>query len=132
MNKAFFNHARNLATMSDFKKFKIGCVVVYKKAIIGMGFNCNKTHPLQKEYNKLRFDCDATPQKLHAEMHALASLKYMDIDWKKVQVYIYRLKQTGMGMARPCVSCMSYIKRLGIKHIYYSTELGFAHEVLTT
>lgn len=132
MNTRFFEFAKSIASMSDFEKFNIGCVVVYKKAIIGVGFNCNKTHPLQKEYNKLRFDSDSTPQKLHAEMHALLPIRHMDIDWKKVKVYVYRLKKEGMGLARPCISCMSYIKNLGIKHIYYSTDYGYAHEVLTS
>lgn len=31
-------------------------------------------------------------------------------------------------MARPCPACMSAIKELGIKNIYYTTDNGYAYE----
>ena len=56
----------------------------------------------------------------------------MDIKWDKVVIFVYREMLDGsIGMARPCESCMAYIKDMGIKNIYYTTNDGFAHEVLT-
>ncbi len=113
----------------------MGCVVEYKKYVRGMGFNTSKTHPKQKMYNKLRFDCDSTPHCLHAEMHALIPLEDMDIDWAKVKVFTYRKAKGNpnkAALARPCPSCMAYMKDLGIKHIYYTTSESFAHEILST
>ena len=47
----FFNKAKTISTLSDYEKIHIGCVAVYKGQIIGVGYNCNKTHPMQKYYN---------------------------------------------------------------------------------
>lgn len=33
-------------------------------------------------------------------------------------------------MARPCPSCMAAIKDIGISHIYYTTNDGYAYEKL--
>lgn len=128
----FMSLAHTMADMSEFKRQKIGCVITYKKSVISTGSNSYKTHPLQKEYNKLRFEGDDTPHCLHAEMAALIPLHNLDIDWNKVSVFTYRKKNnhSKMGLSRPCPSCMAYIKSLGIKDIYYSTDNGYIHEVL--
>lgn len=128
-----FQFAKNMSEMSDFDRQKLGCVVTYKKRIIGMGFNTNKTHPMQKEYNKLRFESDRTPHCMHAEMHALIPLRNLDVDWSKVSVFIYRMSRDGKtksAYARPCKGCMAYMKKLGIKHIYYTASDTYVHEVL--
>lgn len=53
----------------------------------------------------------------------------MDINFSKVKLYIYRSrKDQEYGLSRPCPSCMAAIKDLGIKHIYYTTNDGFAYE----
>lgn len=134
MKAKYFKYARNMADMSEFNKFKVGCVVVYKNKIIGQGYNSDKTHPLQQLYNQLRFEDDGvSPHKLHAEMHALIPIRNLNIDWNKVHIYIYRIKKSnknGFGMARPCLSCMGLIKELGIREINYTTEDGFASEIL--
>ena len=48
------------------------------------------------------------------------------------KLYIYRKRNDKpYGMSRPCPSCMAAIKDLGIKHIYYTTNEGFAYECVT-
>lgn len=129
----YFNHAKNIAEMSDFKRDKTGCVIVYHKSILSVGFNTNKTHTIQARYNKLRFDDEKGIHKTHAEMSALINIRYEDIQWDKVDIYVYRIcngKENGYGLARPCKSCMAYIKELGIKNIYYTTDYGYAYEKL--
>lgn len=44
----YFDKARQAALISDFHKTHIGCVAVYQGNVIGIGCNCNKTHPMQK------------------------------------------------------------------------------------
>ncbi len=129
----YMNLAKSLAEVSEFRRQKLGCVVTYKKNVIGTGVNSYKTHPIQKEFNKLRYSEDSTPHCLHAEMTALIPLHNMDIDWNRVNLFVYRIKKdspTKMGLARPCSGCMGFIKSLGIKDIYYSSEDGYVHEVL--
>jgi len=123
----YFNKARDASRFSDFYKQHIGCVVVYKKHIISIGFNSTKTHPIQKLYNKERFLDDNTPHYLHAEITALIFLKDReDIKWNDVDLYTYRENRNGeLRMSKPCKSCMALIKHLGIKRIHYTINDGY-------
>ena len=78
-------------------------------------------------YNKERFDEDITPHSLHAEIMALIFLKdRKDIKWNDVDLYTYRENRYGeLRMSKPCKSCMSMIKALGIRRIHYTTNDGF-------
>ena len=125
----FFKKARKVALVSDYEKIHVGCVAVYQGQIIGIGCNCNKTHPMQKVYNKFREDSDSLLPKLHAEINCINQLKHLNINFSKVKLYIYRTRNDQpYGMARPCPSCMAAIKDLGIKDIYYTTNNGYAYE----
>lgn len=130
----YFEKAMNISFLSDFKQIHIGCIAIYKKHIIGTGFNTNKTNPIQMKYNKYRimYSDGFTPQpKLHAEMSCLLSIKDMDIDFSKVKLYVYRQQADGeLGMSRPCKACIHAIKDLGIKEIHYTTYDGYAKEIL--
>ena len=125
----YFNKARQTATISDYYKIHIGCIAVYKGNVIGVGCNCNKTHPKQKFYNKYRIQSDSMLPKLHAEINCINSIKNLDIKFSKVRLYIYRIRKNQLfGLSRPCPSCMAAIKDLGIKDIYYTTNDGYVHE----
>lgn len=127
----YFNKARQVATISDYYKTHVGCVAVYQGQVIGLGCNCNKTHPTQKFYNRFRKDTDSLLPKLHAEINCINQLKNLDINFSKVKLYIYRIrKDQPYGLARPCASCMAAIKDLGIRDIYYTTNDGYSYERL--
>lgn len=127
----YFHKAKHIAMASDFAKIHVGCVAIYQGNIIGIGCNTNKTHPIQKYYNKYREDSDSLLPKLHAEINCINSIKHMDINFSKVKLYIYRLgNDRPYRISRPCPSCMAAIKDLGIKHIYYTTDDGFSYENL--
>jgi len=126
----YFNKARQVALVSDYKNIHVGCVAVYQKTVIGIGCNCNKTHPIQKHYNRYREKSDLLP-KLHAEISCINSIKNLCINFSKVRLYIYRIRNdTPFGISRPCPSCMAAIRDLGIKDIYYTTNDGYAHETV--
>ena len=127
----YFDKARQIATISDYKKTHVGCVAVYQGQVIGLGCNCNKTHPIQKKYNRYRKPSDSMLPKLHAEINCLNQIKHMGINFSKVKLYIYRIrKDQPFGMARPCSSCMAAIRDLGVRNIFYTTNDGYAHEKL--
>ena len=50
----YFTKAKNVSTCSDFHKTHIGCIAVYQGHVIAVGYNTNKTHPIQQHYNKYR------------------------------------------------------------------------------
>lgn len=125
----YFEKARRVAEISDYKKIHVGCVAIYQGNIIGIGCNCNKTHPTQKFYNRYRNKSSDLLPKLHAEINCLNSIKNMDINFSKVSLYIYRIrKDRPFGIARPCPSCMAAIKDLGIKDIFYTSDNGYVYE----
>lgn len=127
----YFDKARQAALISDYSKTHIGCVAVYQGVIIGIGCNCNKTHPTQKFYNKYRKPSDLMLPKLHAEISCINSIKHLDVNFSKVKLYIYRIrKDQPFGLSRPCPSCMAAIKDLGIRDIYYTSNDGYVHERL--
>ena len=121
----FFELARRQAENGQFPH-KIGCVVIYKGRVISEGYNIKKTHPLQLKYDKERPDLEeGSPNihSMHAEINALVKIKDMDIDWSKVEIYIYRItKRMPFGLAKPCPSCTAFIKDLGIKKIHYTSN----------
>lgn len=125
----YFKKARQVALISDYQKVHIGCVAVYQGNIISIACNTNKTHPMQKYYNRYREESDVMIPKLHAEINCLNQLKHLNINFSKVKLYIYRIRNDRpYGMARPCPSCMAAIRDLGIRDIYYTTNDGYAHE----
>lgn len=125
----YFNKARQTALISDYKKQHIGCIAVYQRQVIGLGCNCNKTHPIQKYYNQYRKKSDSMPPKLHAEINCINQIRHLDINFSKVKLYIYRIrKNQSFGLSRPCPSCMAAIKDLGIRDIYYTSNDGYIYE----
>lgn len=99
----------------------MGCVAVYQGNIIGIACNINKTHPMQKYYNRYRYHPQTSYfyPKLHAEINCISSIRYLDINFSKVKLYVYRTRcDQEYGIARPCPSCMAAIKDLGIRHIF--------------
>ena len=127
---SFFRVAKNVSELSDFPRVKIGAVVVNKHRIISSGYNSkHKTHRLQAEYNKERFDGYSSGM-IHAEMSALLPL-INRVDLSKATLYVYREQKNGeLGMCRPCKACMAIIKELGIKKIHYTTPDGYAEEYI--
>lgn len=138
-DKNMLKMAREVAKTSDFDSHHLGCVIAYKKHVIAVGANSNKTHPAQKTYNSYRNFTKgpgAIKHSLHAEMCALMSISYpvaQQVDWKQAKVYVYRIckgKPKGFGNARPCAACMAALKDFGIRHLYYTTNDGVAYERL--
>lgn len=134
-DKKMFERAALLAEDSNFRAFHLGCVIVYKHKIIGEGYNSTKTHPVQKHYNRRyrSFKKSIKPfqDSLHAEIAALQSIPYpvaQEVDWKKVKVYVVRVREKDFGLARPCPACMAALREMGVRNFYYSTEGGFAYE----
>ena len=134
-NYRSFEKARKASEASDYK-VHVGSVLVYKNKIIATGCNSCKTHPDQMVHNRFREiqNEQTCIHSVHAEMKALNSVKRNldeEIDWSKVKIFIYRgCKSRKTGIARPCPACMAKIKEKGIKHIFYTTDDGFAHEIL--
>lgn len=123
----FFDVAKAIAKTSDYHTVHIGCVVVYnKRNILSVASNSEKTHSLQRIYNRFRgFDIDKFPAKVHSEVHALSWLIGKNINWSNIELYTYREFSDGKpANSKPCLACSKLIRDLGIKTIYYIDEYG--------
>lgn len=123
------------ATYSGPSRVKLGCVAVYHGTVLAKGCNLDKTHTAQDRYNYLRYDANREsryyPSKVHAETSVLSKLKYLDIDFSRVTLFIAREYKDGTpAPARPCASCMALIKKYGVMTICYTTDNGYAIEHL--
>lgn len=129
----YFKKAKKYAENSTFDRVHIGCVVVYHNTILAYGYNENKTDTAQYKFNRYR-KMVATKSKpinhfIHAEIKALKKIRYLDIDFEKVKIYIYRADLNGkLAMCKPCEACSKYIKELGIKNIYYTVPSKYVLE----
>ena len=79
----YFNIAKEVSKTSNVKSAHIGAVLVISNDNIFVAANNNKSHPLQKKLNKLRFEdnpSEVCKNTLHAEMACLIKIRYLDYD----------------------------------------------------
>lgn len=128
----FFNMAKEVSKLSTFPRHQIGCIITYKNRVISSGCNIQKTSPLQKRYNKIRFSCDSAKHYNHAETSALLPiLKDKNIDRSRLRVYLFREHADGsLALSKPCPSCMKMLKDAGIKQIYFTDEGSYCEEYI--
>lgn len=137
-DRKMFHYAYLEALKSDYKRFNIGCVIVYKHTIIGRGHNSNKSDPMQKQYNRKYRTFNYVGgtyihDSLHAEISALKSISYVvgkEVDFSKAKIYVYRIskgKRLGFGCSKPCCACMNAIRDIGIKHVYFTDDDGYSY-----
>ena len=124
-DKKFMDFVRRLAT-SNSMKMKLAACLVLRNEIISVGFNSDKSHPLQKRFAK---NIDAIFK--HAEVDCIIkALKVVEEDdLKDATLYVYRVKKqnkgdTGWvsGLAEPCPGCQKAIEHFGIKRTVFSLE----------
>lgn len=128
-HRAYFKAAKAMSELSEFKQYHIGAVAVCGHKIISSGSNSNKTNPVQKRFNKHRFDAE-TRHTIHAELACLLPLlNRKDINFSDVSLYIYREHKSGdLALAKPCASCEALIRSLGIRNIYYTGNKSYISE----
>jgi deoxycytidylate deaminase len=129
--RSFFNAAKAVSELSDHPQYKLGCVVVLGHRIVSSGKNSHtKCHALQAKLDKEMFGCECRGL-LHSEVDALRPLINNNVDLSRASVYVYRQHKNGtLGLAKPCPRCMKLIKQCGIKKVYYTTEGGYANEII--
>ena len=134
MKMRFFKEAKKESFLSDYDGQHLGAVAVYgDKIILAKAHNSNKTNTTQYFYNRYRIEQKSNimskPARSHAEVNLLRKIRFLDIDFSRVSVYIYReLKNGELGMARCCPACMAALKSFGVKKICYTTDDGYAEE----
>ena len=126
--KSYFRAAKAVSELSDHP-VRMGCVVVLGHRIIGSGCNSKtKCSSTQAKLDRKRYGV-YTPGHVHCEIAALDYLFKNNINLRRAEIYVYRQYKNGnTAMARPCCSCMEFIKRCGIRKIHYTTSEGVVTE----
>lgn len=124
----YYNKAKRISKLSTYDRVRIGCIAVYKKNIIGIGYNQAKTNPMQTKYSVYR-NIQTVNNYLHAEMACVNQIKNLDIDFSKVKLFIYREdNHKNMRICKPCGACERAIRDLGIKRVYYTDTNKYIRE----
>ncbi len=115
MRKKFLSIAKEEASKSSHQ-FMVGAVLVCGSSIISRGYNKpNKTH-------KIAYRNHSTPAfaTIHAEIDALVNVSKKIS--KKCTLYVVRLRRSDkqITLAKPCDMCMSVIKNMEVKKVFYT------------
>ena len=121
--------ARQASLKSDFSKCHTGAVAIYNNKVLAIGWNSDKNSSLQARYNKMRgFDSYYYGSPTHAEMMVINKIRYLDIDFNQVRLFVYRGK-SGPLMSKPCAACEKAIRDLGIRKVFYTGNNSYIEEV---
>lgn len=114
-----------LANTSVYGKFRVGAIIAQRKAIIAMGTNNKKSHPLQAKFSS-RPHLQAW---MHAEVHALSLGRAGDLEG--ADAYVARVLADGSpANSRPCSGCSRALRHFGIKRVFYCSDGKFYKEEL--
>ena len=123
-----YAYARRASYNSDCGHL-LGAAAFYNGKLLALGWNSNKTHPMQAHYNSQErgFDGYHFKSTIHAEMMVINKIKYLDIDFSKVKVFVWRGKHEPR-LSKPCAACEKALRDLGIRHVYYTGTNSYIEE----
>ena len=99
-------------------RFRMGAVIFNKKTIISSGHNDIRSSSIPDKYK-------VWPNSIHAEQDAVFNCR----DWSKLKgcsILVLKLSKVTkqLSNARPCNTCLTLLKFVGIKTIFYSDQFG--------
>lgn len=115
MKNTILKRAINIAEKNSMK-WKIAAIIFKGGKIISTSIN-------QKRYSsKLHPKFKVWIDSLHAEQAAIISAR---TNLKNTSILVIHLGPKGqLKNAKPCEKCSSYLRFVGIKKVYYSTDNG--------
>lgn len=128
-NMRGYELAKKASLKSDFNKYALGAVAIYGNKVLAYGWNSDKTSSIQARYNFERgFDGYEYKSSIHAEMMVVNKIKYLDIDFSTVKIFVWRGKH-GPLISKPCAACEKAMRDLGIRKIYYTGNSSYIKEI---
>jgi deoxycytidylate deaminase len=113
----FFDHARTVALMSEYK-FRHGALLVKSNKIIKASYNKSRAVRFAHKYH-----LHGTGS-LHAEIGCILNLSKERTDG--CEIYVVRIAGNGQyAQSCPCSMCQTICSEMGVKRIHYSTHNGF-------
>ena len=79
----------------------------------------DKTHPIMNAYGKTKWP--GFNMGIHAEVHACLGVPVDDL--QDASIYVCRVLKNGVeAMAKPCKVCQNFLRSVGIREVYFTTE----------
>lgn len=127
--RSFFESAKAASLLSDHPQFHLGCVIVDSSRIISSGCNSiTRCSPIQQKLDHNRFGGEHRGV-CHAETAALLPLIRQRADLTSCTAYLYRSHKDGsLAISRPCSGCMSLLRAVGIRRVFFTVDGGYAVE----
>lgn len=122
--------AKSASLNSDFYKCHTGAVAIYGNKVIAYGWNSEKLSTMQAKYNTRTrgFDGHKYRSTIHAEMMVVNKIKYLDIDFSQVRIFVWR-GQDFPELSKPCKACEKAMRDLGIRKVFYTGANSYISEI---
>ncbi len=107
------------ARESNFERARVGAIIVRGHRIISSGVN-------RIGYSRFLVD-RKFPESIHAEQQAIIELlkKRRHHELVGSDLYVSRINSLGQPrLARPCRDCQRICESVGIRRIFYTTDIG--------
>lgn len=108
----FLERAAKIALKSNMYR-QHGAVIVVGDQIVAEGYN--------HDYIRL-----CHKYSIHAEVDAINKARKSRIDLTEADLYVVRIGRKSMDYplrySKPCESCAEYIKKVGLRRVYYSMD----------
>jgi len=104
--------------------------ILHKKRILSIGFNSIKTHPLNLKLNFVNKKNDPINNVVgtHSELSAVIKLGQEECDGLiLVNTRVNRKNEIDFSM--PCSGCLSFIKPLNFKKVFFTNKYGDFEEL---
>ena len=127
--RSFFESAKAASILSDHPNFQLGCVIAEGARIISSGCNSvTRCSLIQQKLDNNTFGGEHRGA-CHAETSALLPLVRRRTDLSSCTAYLWRSHKDGsLAISRPCSRCMSFMRAVGIRRVYFTVEGGYAVE----
>jgi len=119
-HQLFLEKAGEIALKSNMQQ-KHGAIVVYKNKILASGYN------ERCDYMYENFS-------IHAEVSAISKLFHNKKLLELCDIYVVRIAGEAydncLKNSKPCKSCTNFIKKHGLRNIYYSTNYKYDEMIM--
>lgn len=112
------DEAIKIARRSSTGKYMTGAVIIRKGKILSNGWNHIPNHKHPKLFS------------LHAEMHALARARHLDLHGAVVYIAALSRKSGNATLAKPCLNCAIALRAAGIEHFVCTSSNGVITDTL--
>lgn len=122
--------AENLPRVTN-KRVKVVAAIVYKRKVVSIGFNQDKTHPMATKFQK-----NPLSNTLHAEVDAINKAKKIlsKEQFEQATIVVARVKmnikrEEILGLSKPCKGCSECIEAHKIRKVVYTMNCNSPSEM---